>query len=120
MLGRFEKGLEHSVSERGVGLSDGQKRMVIMARLALRNPKVYLLDEPLAHLDETVEKSVLDWLNSLDSDRTVIVTSHKASVLQIVDRVIIINDGRLIIDENKQQAMHKIRQVRDNANSKIN
>jgi len=118
MLGRFEKGLDHYVYEKGAGLSDGQKRMVIMARLALRQPKVMLLDEPLAHLDETVEKSVLDWLNAFDSDRTVIVTSHKPSILQIVDRVIIINDGRLIIDENKQQALKKIRQVRDSANVK--
>lgn len=120
LLGRFEKGLDHRVCEKGAGLSDGQKRMVILARLSLREPKIMLLDEPLAHLDETVERSVLDWLNALGSDRTVIVTSHKASVLQIVDRVVIINDGRLIIDENKHAALKKIRQVRDNANVKLN
>lgn len=92
------RGLDMPLGENGMGLSGGQKQLVALARMTLRDPKVVLLDEPTHSLDQNSENLVLGALARWSADRTFIVVTHRPQVLQIVDRIVVIDKGKVVID----------------------
>ncbi|MDX3911385.1 MAG: type I secretion system permease/ATPase [Sphingobium sp.] len=78
--------------------SGGQRQAVGLARILLQDPAIVLLDEPTASFDQTSEKHVIDHLNTWLGKRTFIVTTHKKSLLSLVDRAVILNNGRVMRD----------------------
>ena len=111
-VARHPRGLDMQLGEDGQGLSGGQKRLVSLARLALRDPAVALLDEPTSGLDPTTERQVLvalaDWAKSRARPRTMIIVTHRPQVLDIVERVIVVEQGRIILDAPREQAMRQL------------
>lgn len=107
-INRLERGLDHVLQEGGKGLSEGQKQSILLARLLVREPAVILLDEPSASLDEVAEKALMQRLDSIAGDRTLIVTTHRLSMLELVDRVIVLGEGRVVVDEPKKAAIDRI------------
>lgn len=101
-------GLDHLILEGGVGLSVGQRQALLLARLILRKPNVILLDEPTASLDDAAEQAFLKALGSWLGDKTLIVATHRLGVLGLVDRIIVVNNGQLALDEPKDVAMKKL------------
>ncbi|WP_269914288.1 type I secretion system permease/ATPase [Acinetobacter sp. HY1485] len=93
-----KEGLDHLVLEGGIGFSGGQKQALLLARLILKNPKIVLLDEPTAAIDDVSEKLIIDQLKPWLASRTLIVTTHKQAVLQWVDRVLVMQDGQVVKD----------------------
>ena len=93
-----KEGLDHLVLEGGIGFSGGQKQALLLARLILKNPKIVLLDEPTAAIDDVSEKLIIDQLKPWLASRTLIVTTHKQAVLQWVDRVLVMQDGKVVKD----------------------
>lgn len=83
-------GLEHIVMEGGVGLSGGQRQSLLLARTLLRDPNIVLLDEPTSYFDERTEKAFVEQLALWAGERTMIIATHKAAVLNIVDRILVI------------------------------
>lgn len=110
-------GLDLKLRESGVGLSGGQKQTLMLARLFLRSPNVVLLDEPTASLDEATEVAVLERMQSWLGDKTFIVATHRYPVLQLVDRIIVIDNGHIVRDGPKDEILG-INPVKETVNAK--
>lgn len=98
-------GLDLKLRESGIGLSGGQKQAMMLSRLYLRAPHVAILDEPTASLDEGSELAVLQNLQQWLGKRTLIVATHRYPVLALVDRIIVIDNGRIIRDGSKEDVL---------------
>ena len=98
-------GLDLKLRESGVGLSGGQKQTLMLARLFLRSPHIMLLDEPTASLDEATEVAVLERMKSWIGNRTFIVATHRYPVLKLVDRIIVVDNGRIVRDGSKNEML---------------
>ena len=89
-------GLQSLVGERGVKLSAGQRQRVAIARALLHNPRILLLDEATASLDNESEALVQDALNRLMQGRTTIVVAHRLTTVERADLILVLNEGRIV------------------------
>ncbi|MFM9967845.1 MAG: type I secretion system permease/ATPase [Burkholderiales bacterium] len=99
------KAFEQLVGERGDTLSAGQRQAIALTRVLLAHPKVYLLDEPTSSMDQASETSVLQGLRDHLGDATLVVVTHKASLLALVDRLIVIDNGMVVADGPKMEVL---------------
>ncbi|HMK10740.1 MAG TPA: ATP-binding cassette domain-containing protein, partial [Acidimicrobiales bacterium] len=83
-------GLDTRLGERGAGLSVGEAQRLALARAFVRDAPMLLLDEPTAHLDLDTEARVIDALQTLAKDRTVVIVTHRPAALTIADRVVVL------------------------------
>jgi ATP-binding cassette subfamily B protein len=90
------------VGERGIKLSGGERQRVAIARAILKNAPILVLDEATSSLDSRSEMLIQDALNNLMKGRTTIVIAHRLSTIQKMDRIIVIDDGKII-----EQGSHK-------------
>ncbi|MDF2641743.1 MAG: transporter [Pseudomonas sp.] len=107
---KLPKGLDHLILEGGLGLSGGQRQSLLLSRLLLRQPQVLLLDEPTASLDDVTERKLLDDLMLWSEGRTMVIATHRLSVLQRVSRIIVVDNGRIVIDGPRDAALAQLRQ----------
>lgn len=105
---RLPTGLDHMLAEGGIGLSGGQRQSLLLARVLIRNPYILLLDEPTAALDDVTEKHLLNGLNTWVADKTMVVATHKMSIVNMVDRIIVVDHGQIVLDEQKDVALAKL------------
>ena len=101
-------GLDHLIQEGGLGLSGGQRQGLMLARLMLRQPRVLLLDEPTATLDEVSEHAAINALAALDGDTTLVIATHRRAVLRIVDRLIVVSNGKIVMDGPRDDILAKL------------
>lgn len=97
------------VGANGERLSGGQKQSVALANCLLRQPKAYILDEPTSALDNHLEKIVIDHLPELIGDNTLIVATHRAPILKLVDRIIWMDKGCIVLDGPKTEVLAAIK-----------
>ena len=110
LVSSHSSGLDLPISEGGKGLSGGQKQLVAFTRLLLTKPDVFLLDEPTASMDNRQEQRCLQVLRQeLTKGQTFIVSTHKTALLDLVDRLIIMDNQRIIIDGPKQAVLDELR-----------
>lgn len=83
-----KKGLEGKIFEGGEGLSSGQKQRLCLARALLRNPRLLILDEATANIDEKNEKFIIDYLRKLKGSVTIIIASHRPQPLTLADQIL--------------------------------
>lgn len=102
------KGLDMPLGEDGQGLSGGQKQIISLARLTLKQPRVVLLDEPTASLDPATEGLALNALRQWAHDKTMIVVTHRPQVLSMVDRIIIMENGMVGMDGSRDVILKKL------------
>ncbi|QRV23598.1 type I secretion system permease/ATPase [Marinomonas foliarum] len=107
---RKPSGLDSNVGERGALLSGGQRQSIAIARALLFDPPILILDEPTASMDNTTESRMKRRLMEGLKDKTLILITHKASMLDMVDRIIVMDNGRLIADGPKAQVHEALRQ----------
>jgi len=93
-----KEGLDHIILEGGLGFSGGQKQALLLTRLLLRNSNIVLLDEPTASIDDVSEKLLIQHLKQWLGHRTLVVATHRPAVLQLVDRIIVVHEGKIIKD----------------------
>ncbi len=103
------KGLDLEIRDGGQGLSIGQRQSIGWARLWLQDPSVCLLDEPTAALDQTLENTLVDRLKSWLEGRTAVIATHRVPILQLTDRTLILQQGRLAVDGPRDQVMAHLR-----------
>ena len=90
--------LDRIINEGGRGLSGGQRQMVLLSRMILRQPQVVLLDEPTASMDEQLEEHVIRQMKSWLSGRTLVLVTHRPALLKLVDRIVVMDNGRIVAD----------------------
>jgi ATP-binding cassette subfamily C protein LapB len=108
-LKRLPDGLDHLVQEGGIGLSGGQRQGLLLERLLLRRPRVLLLDEPTASLDDTSEGRAIDTLAALPADAGIVIATHRTAVLRLVNRLIVVNNGTIVMDGEKEAVLVRLR-----------
>lgn len=102
-----KNGLNYMIMEGGFGLSGGQRQALLLARTILCQPEVLLLDEPTAAMDEVTEQYVIDELSSWLGHRTLVIATHRLAMLRLVDRIIVIDNGRVVIDDVKEKVLNQ-------------
>src|SRR6056297_2654410 len=110
-VARHPSGYDLMLAERGEGLSGGQKQAITLARALVGQPPVLLLDEPTSAMDVQNERDVIARLKEEAEGRTLIVITHRTSLLDLVDRVIVIEDGRVGADGDKSILTRATRQA---------
>ncbi|MDC5706015.1 type I secretion system permease/ATPase [Vibrio europaeus] len=103
-------GLERQVGEGGMLLSGGQRQAVAIARSLLGRPPVLLMDEPTSAMDNRSEMHIKQQLSQLKSSETLILITHKTSMLDVVDRVIVMEKGCVIADGPKSEVLTNLKQ----------
>ncbi|MEM1324806.1 MAG: ABC transporter ATP-binding protein [Bacteroidota bacterium] len=99
------EGLETTIGERGVRLSGGQRQRIGLARALYREPSVLILDEATSALDNVTEKSIIDALNALPKELTLIIIAHRLTTVQYADCIYILDKGQIVDSGNYDQLM---------------
>jgi ATP-binding cassette subfamily B protein len=100
LLDRLDRGLASELRERGANLSSGERQLLAVARVAIRDPSVLVMDEATAFLDPSTEATLQSDLDRLLRDRTAIVIAHRLATVEAADRILVLRQGRLIEQGN--------------------
>lgn len=98
MIQQDAASLDRLINEGGRGLSGGQRQMVLLSRLIVRNPQIVLLDEPTASMDEQLEAWVIRQLQQWLTGRTLVLVTHRPALLNLVDRIVVMENGKVVAD----------------------
>jgi len=99
--------LDRVINEGGRGLSGGQRQMVMLSRMILRQPQVVLLDEPTASMDEQLEEHVIKQMDEWLRGRTLVLVTHRPALLKMVDRIVVMEGGRIIADGARDEILRR-------------
>jgi ATP-binding cassette subfamily C protein LapB len=105
------KGLDLEIHDGGQGLSIGQRQSIGWARLWLQDPKICLLDEPTAALDQTLETTLVSRLDAWMEGRTAIIATHRAPILALTNRTLLLQNGRMAVDGPRDAVMAHLNQT---------
>lgn len=105
-----KEGLDHLILEGGLGFSGGQKQALLLARFIIKNPNIVLLDEPTAAIDDVSEKILIDNLNGWLKHKTVVIATHRQAILQLVDRIIVMHEGKIAKDIPRHEMLRTTNQ----------
>ena len=108
-VNRHPAGFDMPVGERGEGLSGGQRQSVAVARALLMNPPVLVLDEPTNAMDNSTEERFKSKLSEVIKDKTLFLVTHRASLLSLVDRILVMDQGRLVADGPREQILSALK-----------
>ena len=108
-VNKHPKGFDMPVGERGSFLSGGQKQSIAIARSILLPYPIVLFDEPTSFMDVSSENKFIHNIKQYDQGKTVILTTHKTSLLHLVDRIIVLEDGKIAMDGTKEEVLKKLR-----------
>jgi ATP-binding cassette subfamily C protein LapB len=105
---RHPHGLDLQVGERGEALSGGQRQQVALARALLLDPPILLLDEPTSAMDNGAEGRLKARLTEILPGKTLLLVTHRASLLSLVDRLIVLDGGRVVADGAREDTLRAL------------
>lgn len=106
-IDRFPNGFETRVGERGITLSGGQKQRVSIARAIAREPKILILDDALSAVDTKTENAILNAMTRIMKGRTSVIISHRVSSAKLADKVIMLDDGKVLESGTHEELLEK-------------
>lgn len=109
---RHPDGYDMVIGERGESISGGQRQSIAIARALINNPSIVLLDEPSSNMDNQSETALKSRLKEACQDKTVIVITHRTAMLSLIDRLIIVDEGRIVADGPKDYVIDALRDGR--------
>ena len=109
---KHPEGYSMLISERGESLSGGQRQAIAVARSLLGNPSVLLLDEPSSNMDNQSEVQLRKHLKPICAPRTVVLITHRMALLELVDRLMVVDNGKIVADGPKDQVITALREGR--------
>ena len=108
-INKHPKGFDMPVGERGAFLSGGQRQSIAIARAILQDYPIVLLDEPTSAMDSSTEAKFIKSIKEYLKGKTMILVTHKTSLLSLADRVIVMEDGQIVLDGKKDYVVEKLR-----------
>ncbi len=112
LVNQHPQGFDMLIGERGESLSGGQRQGVAIARAVINDPPILLLDEPTSSMDHSSEEDIKRRLAEFAKGKTVVLISHHTSLLDLADRIIVMDGGRIMADGPKDQVVTALRQGR--------
>jgi ABC-type multidrug transport system fused ATPase/permease subunit len=103
----LDHGIETFILERGKVLSMGQRQLVVFARVLLQNPSILILDEATASVDPFTELQIQEAMEKVMEGRTTIVIAHRLTTVRHVDRIIVLDHGKIVEEGNHETLLHK-------------
>ncbi|OHC65184.1 MAG: ABC transporter [Rhodocyclales bacterium GWA2_65_19] len=107
-VNRHPQGYDMVIGERGASLSGGQRQSVAIARAVLLDPSVLLLDEPTSSMDFTSESRFKESLRGFMQHKTMVIVTHRLSLIDLAERLIVIDDGKVVADGPRQQVVDSL------------
>lgn len=111
-VNKHPQGFDMLIGERGESLSGGQRQGVAIARAFLMDPPILMLDEPTSAMDYSSEHMFKQRLKTFGAHKTVIVVTHRNSLLEVADRIIVIDEGRVVADGPRDQVLEALQSGR--------
>ena len=108
LIRQAPRGLDQEVGEQGLQLSGGQRQLVALARALVLDPPILLLDEPTAHLDALAERQFLEAMRSFMPGRTLVLVTHRAALLGLVDRLAVLERGRIAAEGPRDEVLARL------------
>ena len=102
------EGLDMDVGEAGKKLSGGQKQAISLARAMIRNPQVLVFDEPTTGMDNALEARVKSSIHEFIKDKTFIMITHRSSLLSLVDRLVLMDRGKIVADDTRDKIIKRL------------
>lgn len=107
-VGATDAGYDQRLGERGEGLSGGQRQAIALARALVTKPATLLLDEPSSNLDAQAEAQLIARLREATAGRTLVLVTHRLSMLTLVDRVVVVDQGRIVVDGLRDEVLRSM------------
>lgn len=112
MVNAHPRGFDMVVGERGESLSGGQRQGVAIARAVVHNPPILLLDEPTGSMDHSSEDIIKRNLQQFGAGKTMVIVTHRTTLLDLVKRIIVLDNGKIVADGPKERVIEALRQGR--------
>lgn len=112
MIDTHPRGFDMAVGERGELLSGGQRQGVAIARAVVHQPSILLFDEPTGSMDHTSEDTIKRNLRQFAAGKTMLIVTHRTALLDLVDRIIVVDKGKIVADGPKERVVEALRQGR--------
>lgn len=100
-----KRGIDERIFEKGNNLSQGEKQLISFARAYIRNPRILILDEATSNIDTETERVIQKGIEKLKEDRTTFIIAHRLSTIKDVDKIIVLNKGRIVEKGNHESLM---------------
>lgn len=107
-VNRHPKGFDMPIGERGESLSGGQRQEVAIARAVLMDPPVLLFDEPTSAMDFSTESAFKERLRRYAAHKTLVIVTHRTSLIDLATRIIVVDDGRIVADGPRDKVIEAL------------
>ena len=108
-IGLLPNGFDFILSEKGQELSAGMRQSLAISRALIGDPPILLMDEPTSSMDSTTENMIVDSLDKSTKGKTVVFVTHRGPIVNIVDRIIIVDSGRVVLDGPRDEVLEKLK-----------
>lgn len=107
-VGHLPSGYDLRISEKGEGLSGGQRQAIALARALVADPRILVLDEPTSALDTRSETALIERLRDASAGKTMLVVTHKSSMLRLVNKIMIVEGGRIFAYGPREEVLRHL------------